>query len=261
MKRTKVMKRLIVVALLLCLVLSNGAITSADPLFEDFDEVTIDDVISNSTTFTPTTTSNVIVEFIDNTWDNNGVVLASFDKDGYVDQDYTITPPAKVGKHTYIGNNNVITGSYSDVNDVVIELYYANLTIMIGARGPEGEILDEFILDGLDFGDYYIDQKDYVIPGYVPKGDLITGEPVVVEVILSRDLTIFAFYFDYVEESEASTPSDPPASSGSSSGTGGSSVPKTADVNYSPALTYFVLMGTFGVLAVAVMRRRKAENN
>ena len=201
MKRNGILKGLCMIALILGLVLNGGTVLFADKggpsafaVFDDFGDLTMDDVITNSTTHSSIEMSNIIIEFVDYTGDVEGGILIEFDKSGYVDQAYTITPPERVGKYVYIGSSPVVDGIYSDFNDVVRQLKYTNATIIVVALDAEGNTLTSVTLDGRDVDtEYILSPNDLSIPGYEPSDP---NETTSITLTKSKTYETIAFYYD-----------------------------------------------------------------
>jgi len=84
-----------------------------------------------------------------------GPVALTFTMEGYVGQGYTITPPEKIDKLSYIGDEETISGRYG-LDGASETLDYVNARYIVNAYDEKsGELIATTTYDGLDIGKIY----------------------------------------------------------------------------------------------------------
>ena len=122
-------------------------------------------------------------------------LLATFESTGYVGQTYKITPPEKIGKYVYVGDEDEITGVYGASNEVLgpETVKYANPTIEVLALNEDGIAVRRTVLDGLDINtEYIISPSAIVTSSYTPKN---AGETKAVTLTKTSTYRQVSFYF------------------------------------------------------------------
>lgn len=112
--------------------------------------------------------SSIAVKIMDYTKKSNTAKdpasYLTFTKEGFIGQSYTITPPQKIGKLAYIGEDDEINGIYGEQTNEV-QLAYANPTVVLMAVDKNGAVIKQEVIDGLDLNRTY-EYLPAVISGY-----------------------------------------------------------------------------------------------